>query len=459
MNIRLVISNYINQDGKSKVLFDCSENTYRKKIDTRVKVQNFEQIRLRLRENELDDFSFEKKILLSRLFEKAKSAIRKYHDLGWKYIELENFLKEPIYKYSVEHYVSEVFNKSRTIITSKDYLNVVNVFKKYLKKNTITFDFLLDPQNVLKFKFNAQKKNVKQTSINSYLKKMKIIMSQAKKDGIISTRFVFPTYVIEKSSKVAVKPDYNIDEIISSVNQCKNIYQLQSLIIFIFLIANQGMNPSNLIDYQILNKNKSNIIKSLILDNEYNYLFFKKSKKGKSIKYVKINYQILRLLTTLKSLFHITHFKKYSEMLAPFTEKNKIFDFDINENYNFYKNFWNFYQKKLGEVSNYNFSSAKPIFYDALEEIEMSRITSLIMFGDLPPETIVQSVEFKKIRENIELSENKVYEKLKLNELVAICNNKISILLEVNIAEYSVNNCDNTVEFIKLMAKYEQLPL
>ncbi len=457
MNIRLVISNYINQDGKSKVLFDCSENKYRKKIDTRVKVQNFQQIGLRLRENELDDFSFEKKILLKRLFEKAKSAIRKYHDLGWKYIELENFLKEPIYKYSVEHYVSEVFNKSRTIITSKDYLNVVNVFKKYLKKNTITFDFLLDPQNVLKFKFNAQKKNVKQTSINSYLKKMKIIMSQAKKDGIISTRFVFPTYVIEKSSKVAVKPDYNIDEIISSVNQCKNIYQLQSLIIFIFLIANQGMNPSNLIDYQILNKNKSNVIKSLILDNEYNYLFFKKSKKGKSIKYVKINYQILRLLSTLKSLFHITHFKKYSEMLAPFTEKNKIFDFEINENYNFYKNFWNFYQKKLGEISNYTFSSAKPIFYDALEEIEMSRITSQIMFGDLPTETIIQSVEFKKIRENIELSENKVYEKLKLNELIAICNNKISILLEMNIAEYSVNNCNNTVEFIKLMGKYEQL--
>ena len=27
----------------------------------------------------------------------------------------------------------------------------------------------------------------------------------------------------------------------------------------------------------------------------------------------------------------------------------------------------------------------------------------------------------------------------------------------MNIAEYSVNNCDNTVEFIKLMGKYEQL--
>jgi len=87
----------------------------------------------------------------------------------------------------------------------------------------------------------------------------------------------------------------------------------------------------------------------------------------------------------------------------------------------------------------------------------MSRITSQIMFGDLPPETIIQSVEFKKIRENIELSENKVYEKLKLNELVAICNNKASILLEMNIAEYSVHNCDTTGEFIKLMGKYQQL--
>ena len=457
MNIRLVISNYINQDGKSKVLFDCSESTYRKKIDTGIKVDNSIQIGYRIRENKLDNFSFEKKILLNKLFDKSRSAIRKYKDHGWRYIELENFLKEPIYKYSIEHYVRDVFNKSRTIITGRDYLNVVKVFKKYLKKNTITFDFLLEPQNILKFKFNAQKNNVKQTSINSYLKKMKIIMSQAKKDGIISTRFMFPTHVIERLNKASDKVDFNINEIISSVNQSQDIFQLQSLIIFIFLIANHGMNPSNLIDYQILNKNKNNIIKSLILDNEHNYLFFKKSKKGKAIKYVKINYQILRLISTLKSLFHITHFKKYSEMLATFTEKNKIFDFEINENYNFYKNFWNFYQKKLGEVSNYNFSSAKPIFYDALKEIEMSRITSQIMFGDSAPETIIQSVDFKKIRENIELSESKVYEKLKLNELVAICNNKISILLKINIAEYSVNDCDTTQEFIKLMGKYEQL--
>ena len=457
MNIRLVISNYINQDGKSKVLFDCNESTYRKKIDTGIKVDNFIQIGYRIRENRLDNFSFEKKILLKKLFDKSRSAIRKYKDLGWRYIELENFLREPIYKYSIEHYVRDVFNKSRTIITSRDYLNVVNVFKKYLKKNTITFDFLLDPQNILKFKFNAQKNNVKQTSINSYLRKIKIIMSQAKKDGIISTRFMFPTHVIERLNKSSVKVDFNINEIISSVNQSQDIFQLQSLIIFIFLIANHGMNPSNLIDYQILNKNKNNIIKSLILDNEHDYLFFKKSKKGKAIKYVKINYQILRLISTLKSLFHITHFKKYSEMLATFTEKNKIFDFEINENYNFYKNFWNFYQKKLGEVSNYNFSSAKPIFYDALKEIEMSRITSQIMFGDSAPETIIQSVDFKKIRENIELSESKVYEKLKLNELIAICNNKISILLEINIAEYSVNDCNTTQEFIKLMGKNEQL--
>ena len=332
MNIRLIISNYKNQDETSKVLFDCSESKYRKKIDTGVKIQGIGQIGLRIRENELDSFSIEKKILLTKLLDKAKNAIANYKNFGWNFLELENFLKEPIYKYSVEHYVSDVFNKSKTIITGKDYLNAVRVFKKYLKKNNLTFDFLLDPQNVLKFKFNAQKNNVKQTSINSYLKKMKIIMSQAKNDGIISSRFILPKYVIEKPNTIKAKTEFNINEVIESVNQCQDIFQVQSLTIFIFLIANHGMNPGNLINYQLLNKTQSSIVKSLILENEHNYIFFKKSKKGKAIKYVKVNYQISQLLSTLKTLFHITHFKKYSEMLAPFTEKNKIFDFNINEN-------------------------------------------------------------------------------------------------------------------------------
>jgi hypothetical protein len=456
MNIRLVISNYKNQDGKSNILFDCSESSFRKKIDTGVKVQNINQIGFTIRRNGLDNFSFENKILINKLFDRIESAVKKYENFRWSFAELENYLREPIYIYSVEHYVNDVFSKSKTVITSKDYLNVVKVFKKYLNKSTITFNFLLNPENILKFKFNAQKNNVKQTSINSYLKKMKIIMSQAKKDGVISSTFILPKHVIEKEEKTKNITQFDTNEIIYSVNQCQDIFQVQSLTIFIFLIANHGMNPGNLIDYQILNKTQSNIIKSLILEHEDNYLFFKKSKKGKAIKYVKINFQISRLLSILKSLFHITHFKKYSEMLAPFTEKNKIFDFDINQNYNFYKNFWNFYQKKLGEVSNYNFSNAKPMFYDALKEIEMSRATSQIMFGDLAPELIIKSREFKKIRENIELSENKVYEKLKLNELIAICKNKISRMLDFNITEYSVNTCDTTNEFIRLMRRYDR---
>jgi hypothetical protein len=96
------------------------------------------------------------------------------------------------------------------------------------------------------------------------------------------------------------------------------------------------------------------------------------------------------------------------------------------------------------------------MFYDALKEIEMSRATSQIMFGDLAPELIIKSREFKKIRENIELSENKVYEKLKLNELIAICKNKISRMLDFNITEYSVNTCDTTNEFIRLMRRYDR---
>ena len=96
MNIRLVISNYINQDGKSKVVFDCSEGTYRKKLDTGVKINKIVQKGARIKEGELENFSIEKKILLNKLFDKAKSAIRKYKNLGWEHFELESFLKEHV---------------------------------------------------------------------------------------------------------------------------------------------------------------------------------------------------------------------------------------------------------------------------------------------------------------------------------------------------------------------------
>ena len=51
---------------------------------------------------------------------------------------------------------------------------------------------------VLTFKINAIKNDLKQSSINSYVKKMKVIMNSAYKDGHISERFNIPDSVVEE---------------------------------------------------------------------------------------------------------------------------------------------------------------------------------------------------------------------------------------------------------------------
>ena len=80
-------------------------------------------------------------------------------------------MKKGIDIYSVEEYVKADFVKNKSPITANDYLNVVKVFKKHLKKANIHFNDLLEENTIFEFKYNAEKKGLKRSSINSYIKK------------------------------------------------------------------------------------------------------------------------------------------------------------------------------------------------------------------------------------------------------------------------------------------------
>ena len=65
----------------------------------------------------------------------------------------------------------------------------------------ISFNDLLENNTILEFKLKAQRNGVKVTSINSYIKKIGVIMNQAFRDGFITRRFVIPKYVLERSEE------------------------------------------------------------------------------------------------------------------------------------------------------------------------------------------------------------------------------------------------------------------
>ena len=165
MNIYIKKSSYTTKQGKSAILFDCFSGKYRKKINTNVYVpsENYNELENLISKSDPKHVSLN--IALKKLEEKKNLALDSYTQEKWANEELENFLKSGIELYSLDEYVMNQFVEAKSKITSKDYINVVKVFKKHLYKNTsIQFEELLDRESLLKFKVNAIKNGLKQSS-------------------------------------------------------------------------------------------------------------------------------------------------------------------------------------------------------------------------------------------------------------------------------------------------------
>ena len=447
MNIKITKSTYKTKENKRAIIYDCSAKNYRKKINTGVFIEDG------YLDNPKITLSIALNITLGKLKDKKEDALAKYVENNWSFNELENYLRKGIDIYSVEEYVKNDFAKNKNIITSNDYLNVIKVFKKHLNKVDISFNDLLENNTILEFKLKAQRNGVKVTSVNSYIKKIGVIMNQALRDGFTTRRFVIPKYVLEYRKKKLNKTLFDKDKFVEAINESENIFQIQSLSIFLMLVLCGGMRPSDLINYEVQSNNdKKDLLGSMIYENNISFLKFKKSNKGDMFKYVKLSYTKIKIIELVKTLFYITHQKKYPYIISSYSNQYKIFDFDIEKENNLYRNLWNFYQVKIKEVYDLKFSDAKGIYYDKLNEIKMNKITSDILFAKAKEVELIGHKETKILKENIEKCEKKISRILSANELLQVIINKL-IFLGINLNNIRLGDVKTPMEFSNFILK------
>tara|TARA_B100000900_G_scaffold66545_1_gene51776 strand:+ start:1217 stop:2584 length:1368 start_codon:yes stop_codon:yes gene_type:complete len=450
MNIKIVKSTYVNKDNKRAIIFDCSSKNYRKKITTGIFV-----------ENEESDFKMQRSISLQvtmqKLAEKRIEALNKYNKYKWTNAELEAFLKKGIDVLSLEQYVLNTFIKNKNAITAKDYINVVKVFKKHLKKTNISLDDILEENTIFKFKTNALKNGVKPSSINSYIKKMGVIMNGANLNGLISKNFKIPRHILDRGkTKIKNNIEYDKGEFINCINSCQDIYQLQSISIFLMLTVCGGMNPTSLMNYEVFdNSIKSELSASIIYEKNCHFIKFRKSNKGEINKYVKVFYVQKKIVEMVKTLFYITHYKKYPFIISSYSNQLQIFDFNISIHNNIYRNLWNFYQTKIKEISNFRFSDAKKLYYQKLNEIEMNKTTSDILFARSKENEILTLNSLNNLKDSVDKSERKVLEILFSDELLQVIINK-SMLLGINLNELKLNQIRTPLEFSAFLIKIKK---
>ena len=451
MNIKITKSSYKTKENKRAIVYDCSAKNYRKKINTGVFVEE-EQF-----ENPETTTSISLKITLEKIKNKKKDALIKYYENNWSTDDLESYLKKGIDIYSIEEYVKTDFIKNKSIITANDYLNVVKVFKKHLKKANIHFNDILDENTIFEFKYSAEKKGLKTSSINSYIKKMAVIMNTAHKDNLINKRFLIPKLIIDKRQKSIKSKYFDKEQFIKAVNKSEDLYQIQSLSIFLMLVICGGMTPSNLVNYKVIyNEKQKDLVSSILYDENSVILKYRKSNKGEVKRYIKLCHIKIKIIELVKTLFYITHQKKYPFIISSYSNYYSIFDFNIHKDHNLYRNLWNFYQIKIKENYDLKFSDAKGVYFQKLNEIEMNRTVSDILFSRVNEAEIISFQKTQNLQESIEKYEKEILNSFSASELIQVIKNKV-IFLGVDLSKLSLNNIKTPLafsDFIQTISKY-----
>ena len=439
MNILIKISSYKNKNNLSNIYFDIKDTNYRKKIKSELYVNKNNYVDGEISKAEINNIS--KNILLEKLKLHKLKALENFKSGKWKLTQCEKYLKKGVEVQTVENFVNKYFNDV-SIFTKRDYLNTIGVFKKHLELNRELYLKDLNRKNLVQFKANTLFNGIKVSSVNAYLKKLKVIVNKAINQDLIVNDRIFDKNLIEKTSKKEVSNlKINVNDIEQAIFISKDIYELQAISLFITMIIFQGMTPIEMVKYKHLKA-------SSVTNSNENYIIYKS--KGVN-RFIKFNENIFKLIQTIKTSLYFTHFNKNPALLAAYNNEYEIFNLNISQEIKKHKNLWNIYQKKIKQLIGVSFRTANTIYIDFINNIEISHQAREILVGNIDASEIIFNHE-NVLNDQINSVQNKMEVEFQLGKLIALIENKMALLGVKNLNDKS-GRFQTPLDFIKNISK------
>ena len=439
MRILIKISSYKNKNNLSNIYFDIKSTNYSKKIKSELYVNKNNYTNSKISNVETNHIS--KNILLEKLKLHKDKALDNLKSGKWKLSQCEKYLKNGVEVRSIKGFINKNFNDV-SIFTKRDYLNTIGVLKKHLELNRQLYLKDLNRENLVKFKANALFNGIKISSVNAYLKKLKVIVNKASKQDLIVNNKIFDNTLIEKANKKEQeKRKININDIEKAIFSSKDVYELQAISFFITMIMFKGMTPIEMVKYKHLKT-------SSITASKDNYIVYKS--KGVN-KFVKYNENMFKLIQTIKTSLYFTHFNKNPELLSSYNNKYEIFNLNISQEIKKHKNLWNIYQKKIKQLIGVSFRAANTIYIDFINNIEISQQVREILLGKIDASNIIFDHE-NVLNNQINGVQNKMEVEFQLGKLIALIENKMA-LIGVKKLDDKVVRFETPMDFIKNISK------
>ena len=439
MNILIKISSYKNKNNLSNIYFDIKDTNYRKKIKSELYVNKNNYVDGEISKAEINNIS--KNILLEKLKLHKLKALENFKSGKWKLTQCEKYLKKGVEVQTVESFVNKYFNDV-SIFTKRDYLNTIGVFKKHLELSRELYLKDLNRENLVQFKANTLFNGTKVSSVNAYLKKLKVIVNKAIKQDLIVNNRIFDKNLIEKTSKKEVNNiKIDVNDIEQAIFISKDIYELQAISLFITMIIFQGMTPIEMVKYKHLKA-------SIVTNSNENYIVYKS--KGVN-RFIKFNENIFKLIQTIKTSLYFTHFNKNPGLLAAYNNEYEIFNLNISQEIKKHKNLWNIYQKKIKQLIGVSFRTANTIYIDFINNIEISHQAREILAGNIDASEIIFDQE-NVLNDQINSVQNKMELEFQLGKLIALIENKMALLGVKNLNDKG-GKFQTPLDFIKNISK------
>ena len=439
MNILIKISSYNNKNNLSNIYFDIKDTNYRKKIKSELYVNKNNYVDGGISKAEINNIS--KNILLEKLKLHKLKALENFKSGKWKLTQCEKYLKKGVEVQTVKGFVNKYFNDV-SIFTKRDYLNTIGVFKKHLELSRELYLKDLNRENLVQFKANTLFNGTKVSSVNAYLKKLKVIVNKAIKQDLIVNNRIFDKNLIEKTSKKKVNNiKIDVNDIEQAIFISKDIYELQAISLFITMIIFQGMTPIEMVKYKHLKA-------SSVTNSNENYIIYKS--KGVN-RFIKFNENIFKLIQTIKTSLYFTHFNKNPALLAAYNNEYEIFNLNISQEIKKHKNLWNIYQKKIKQLIGVSFRTANTIYIDFINNIEISHQAREILVGNIDASEIIFDHE-NVLNDQINSVQNKMEVEFQLGKLIALIENKMALLGVKNLNDKS-GRFQTPLDFIKNISK------
>lgn len=438
MTIYLTIIKRTLRNGKCNIVFDIvNGREFRKKLTTGLSVypKDWDNTNRRIKTKANNSGLLNRSI--KEFNNRIENALDYFHNGSFTINQVVSLLQGKSDFKSIDDYVENEIKSSRKHPTYQDYKNAVNAIKLHLnygtKQNLLFEDInyrLLDT-----FKINSEKNGMRGTSYNSYLKKLKAILNDAYDKGYIFKKIEFKKTLNRTDTQRLKLKTCSLEEFKTAINNIKDVYDAQSLGLYLLMFSCRGMYPADIVSFKKANfeNEGKNEFMELFCEVGYDYLIHRRSKtrnRSNDDMYIKIDATILELITLLKYLFIFTHYKSKPHILAPLTEDISIFNYSVDNDYNIHKNVWDIYAKRVVKTLGYSFKTARKTFNTYALELQVSDTIRRVLLGHTDTSELrsYDNLQTDKIKQQVEEAHSNILKEFQVNELLIALKNKISEL-------------------------------